>query len=115
MKIFDLEKTCSTFGDTPALIQQQSISYNQYLQVINSTTQKLKSHNILPNERVAVYSQNTIYYPVILLALIKIGAIAVPLSDRLPVNKIEEILMKISESKEELKKISEIRESGEKL
>lgn len=96
MKIFNIDKIISNFGDYPALIQQQSISYNKYLDLINGTIQELKSHNIHAKDRIAIYSQNTIYHPIIVLALIKLGAIAVPVNTLIPANKIEEMLASVN-------------------
>ncbi len=71
-----------------ALISNHTqIAYSEYIDLIIKTAENLKQASIGPNDRVAIVSSNNIEFSVLLMALFKAGAIAVPISYQSPQKK----------------------------
>ena len=62
------------------------------LKQIQSTSEKLIAADIKPADRIAILSQNSPQCVSLILSIWKIGAVAVPLSTRLPIDKLNSIL-----------------------
>jgi len=97
MKEFYLNKYLQQFSTNTALIHDQhKISYRTFNELINRTSQVLNKHSILPGEKIALYGDASFSTPVVLLAILYLGAVAVPVSNRFPVNTIKEMLSSIN-------------------
>ena len=83
-----------------ALISNNTqIAYSEYIDLIIKTAENLKQAGIGPNDRVAIVGSNNIEFSVLLMALFKAGAIAVPISYQSPQKQIFKNLNKINCSK----------------
>ena len=83
-----------------ALISNNTqIAYSEYIDLIIKTAENLKQAGIVPNDRVAIVSSNNIELSVLLMALFKAGAIAIPISYQYPQKQIFKNLKKINCSK----------------
>jgi O-succinylbenzoic acid--CoA ligase len=65
------------------------ISYLQLNQYVNATIRALKERDIRPGYRVALLSDNSIEMVIVLLGLWRLGAVAVPLNPKLPLESIK--------------------------
>ena len=80
-------------GDEIALISSnREITYKEFNHLVNKATQWLADNNIKKNDRVAILLHNPIEFPILLLALFRIGAVAVPMNYRLPEQSNIELL-----------------------
>jgi len=62
---------------------------------IDKTAEKLLQAGIAPGDRIAVLSENSPRYAAVVMGCWKIGAVAVPISTRYPVSKINAVLENI--------------------
>ena len=96
-KGFDFRKAVSSFSDSPALItENQVIDYADYFRQTSLTTQNLIKSGFKTGDRIAILSQNSIEYIILIMAIIKIKAVAVPLNTRFPMNQIMNLLSGIN-------------------
>jgi O-succinylbenzoic acid--CoA ligase len=78
---------------------EHSLTYSSYFAAIWDAAYKLQNRGIFSGDRVAILSENQIAYPIIFFALIKLGAVAVPINTRFPEAQILDSLAKIDCSK----------------
>ena len=84
-------------GKAIALINSdREITYSEFNELVTKAIPWFVDHDIKKNDRVAILSENRIEIPILLMALIRIGAVAVPINFRLPDISIAEILNQIS-------------------
>ncbi len=84
-------------ADAPALISSNKvIRYREYGKIVASTAERLKQIEIRKGDRIAIVSRNRLEYPILLLALFRIGVIAVPISHRFPAKQIDSLLRNIN-------------------
>ncbi len=95
-----LSEAARRYKSLPAVItDDRIISYGQYDQLVASAASRLKNVGVTPGERVAIVSPITIDFPILLMALFRIGAVACPISPRLPQQTVGEYIKKIRCSK----------------
>jgi len=95
-----LSEAARRYKDLPALITNNNIiSYDQYDRLVASAAYRLKNTGVTPGERVAIVSPITIEFPIFLMALFRIGAVACPISLRLPQQTVAEYIKRIRCSK----------------
>ena len=83
-------------GDRLAIIlADKTISYAQYHGLVAATARRLQKFGIKPGQRVAVQSDNSCDYVILLMALLKAGAVACPVSPRYPEARTEGILRQL--------------------
>lgn len=88
-QIFDLQKTFSILSDFPAFITENKIvNYEDYFNQSSIVAHRLKQKGFKAGDRIAILSKNSVEYAILLLAIYRIGAIAVPLNTRYPSNQI---------------------------
>ncbi len=73
---------------------EHSLTYSEYFAAIWDAAYKLQNRGIFAGDRVAILSENQTAYPIIFFALIKLGAVAVPINTRFPEAQILESLAK---------------------
>lgn len=96
-KILDLHKTVSFLADSPAFITDNKIlNYADYFHLTSNTAQNLKTRGFKAGDRIAILSKNSIEYVILLMAIIRMKAVAVPLSIRYPINQIIDLLFDIN-------------------
>jgi len=95
-----LSEAARRYKDLPAVItDDRIISYGQYDRLVESAAYRLKDTGVTPGERVVIVSPNFIEFPILLMALFRIGAIACPVSPRLPHQMVAEYIKRIRCSK----------------
>lgn len=86
--------------DLPALISdKQTITYGEYDQLVTATAAKLKRRGVAAGERVAIVLPKRIEYPILLMALFRIGAVACPISRHLPEQTVAEYMERTGSSR----------------
>ena len=73
---------------------EHSLTYSSYFAAIWDAAYKLQNRGIFSGDRVAILSENQTAYPLIFFALIKLGAVAVPMNTRFPESQILDSLAK---------------------
>ncbi len=91
-----LNSAAERYENLPALIAgDRVISYGEYERVVGSTAVRLKRMRVAKGSRVAIISNNRWEYPVLLFALLRLGAVACPANPRFPEESILTLLRKI--------------------
>ena len=91
-----LNSAAERYENLPALIAgDRVISYGEYERVVGSTAVRLKRMRVAKGRRVAIISNNRWEYPVLLFALMRLGAVACPANPRFPEESILTLLRKI--------------------
>ncbi|NTW49146.1 MAG: o-succinylbenzoate--CoA ligase [Chlorobiales bacterium] len=89
MNGFFLYETAQKHPDAPALFSSQGvISYSRFAEQVERAAYRLSSADIKSGERVALLGQNSPGYVVALMALLRLGAVAVPLNFRVPPDEL---------------------------
>ncbi len=95
-----LRDAAQRYKDLPAVITEgRVIDYGQYDQIVGTAGHRLTDTGATPGERVAVVSPNSVDSLIFLMALFRIGAVACPISPRLPRQTAAEYVRKIGCSK----------------
>ena len=77
----------------PALLREGlTLSYSEYDQVVQAAMAKLEKVGISEGDRVGIFLQTDWYYPVLFMALLRLGAVACPLSTRVPKEQLKQAL-----------------------
>jgi O-succinylbenzoic acid--CoA ligase len=93
---FLLDSAAECFKNSPALIAGTAeLNYNEYKAKVEETSERLSVIGIQGPKKIAVLSENTLEYVVLIMALIRNGAIVTPLSTYLTKNQISEYLHNI--------------------
>jgi O-succinylbenzoic acid--CoA ligase len=93
---FVLENASTIFAKNSALVSDKTaIDYECYNQVSKITANLIKSASFRQGDRVAICDYNSIEYCIFLMALLRIGIIAIPICTRLPQKIIIESLERI--------------------
>ncbi len=80
-------------ADFPALITADlAVSYQEYDRMVRGVASGLTGHGVRESDRVALLGDSSVDYIVTLMALLKIKAVACPLSDRLPHDTIKKLV-----------------------
>jgi amino acid adenylation domain-containing protein len=91
IKLFkeQVEKTPST---TAVIYKDTKLTYQELNQISNRTAESLiKEYNIKPNDRVAFMLDRALT-PIVILAILKVGATFIPINSSLPKDKVDYIL-----------------------
>ncbi len=92
-----LDEAAEIYREQPALIcSDRVISYQEYRNLVSTTAQKLKELGVEEGERVAILLPNDWRYVIIMMALLRIRAIACPLNNRAPPQGLRTLLDKIA-------------------
>ncbi len=73
----------------------RSLSYRQYHRYVGVTAHRLKDAGISSGERVGILLPNDINFPILFMALLRIGAVACPINRRFPHDMVAAYLKKI--------------------
>ena len=87
------------FGDSPALIDStHTVTYLQFDQLVAQSAYRLTDLGIAKETRVGILLPNTIEQIALLMALIRLGVVACPISTRLPHQAVAGCLKKVDAS-----------------
>jgi o-succinylbenzoate---CoA ligase len=80
-----LAQAAARWPDRPALCDDtRTITYQQYHRVVSNLAAQLRNMGVEPGAQVAILQDNRIEYPILIMALIRLGAVPCPLNRRLP-------------------------------
>ncbi|MCP4220162.1 MAG: AMP-binding protein [bacterium] len=82
-------------GESALVVSGNSLTYSQVNQSVGRAVAFLEARGIGKNTRVALVTANTVEAIVLLTALWRLGALAVPLNFRFPVASVEEIIKRL--------------------
>jgi amino acid adenylation domain-containing protein len=86
-------KRAAQTPDAPAAIHEESsLSYRELDERSNQLARHLEHAGVRPGDRVAVYLQRSLTVPVSLLAILKAGAVCLPLDTKYPLDRLRYIL-----------------------
>jgi len=110
--VFALSMICKKYALQTALWDgNNNITYREFHDLIVKAATGLKKVGIKKGDRVALLVENSVYLPLLLFALVSLGAVAVPVNFRFPPKQINEMLHSINcrrilVSKKYIRKIS---------
>lgn len=84
------------FGDSPAVISiSETISFGQLDTRVSQVANRLKELGVGAGSRVGILLPNSAEQIIVILALIRVGAVACPINARLPKSAVESCLKKV--------------------
>ncbi len=84
-----LSTTAKRYSSIPAIISAKlEINYSQLENLVNMTAVNLKARKIKKGARVAILGVNSPEYCILILAILRMGAVACPINHRLPEKSI---------------------------
>ncbi len=87
------------FADTPALVDHlQLLTYREYDTRVGQTAQRLRDAGITAGRRVGIVLPNSVDQVILLMALIRLRAVACPISTRLPQAGVDACLRRVDAS-----------------
>jgi len=91
-----LREAAEISGRQPALVREGlSLSYAEYDALVAMTAARMRAADFRKGERVGLFLQNDWMYPVLLMALLRLGAVACPLNIRWPRQQLRSALRSI--------------------
>ncbi len=84
-----LDESANRFPDRPAFLYPEKLSYKQFEDRVNSLANSLRDLGIKKNDRVALYSPNSINWEIAFFGLEKAGAILVPMNPQFKESEVE--------------------------
>lgn len=91
-----LAKAADQFGSRPALIDDnRTITYQQYHRMADSFAGQLIGAGLHQGKPVAILAQSCLEYPILLMAIIRAGALAFPLNQSFPADYMVGIMNRI--------------------
>lgn len=80
-----LAEAAGRFGNRPALVDsRRSLTYSEYHDNVVHVSVQLRKLGVRSGARVGILLENRIEYPILIMALIRIGAVGCPLNRRMP-------------------------------
>ena len=89
-----IDSSAERFGDSPAIgmAMQEPYTYRNFHRRILALATKLQKEGIVKGDRVAILAENSDYWGMAYLAIVRLGAIAVPILPDLPESDVHHIL-----------------------
>jgi len=96
-QVFPLTTAAQKFAQTPALITPtHTLTYKQYHSLVTVTARHLQAAGVKAGDHLAIAGPHCSEYLLLLMALLRIGAVAVPVSTRWPRQQIASQLKDIN-------------------
>jgi o-succinylbenzoate---CoA ligase len=97
MQPLSLSRTCLKNSTRIAIIyKDRSYTFQEYHDLISRSAQWLKKAGIKKGDRVAILSENSLQVPLMMFGLFTLGAIAVPVNFRIPLQQMHSMLLSIN-------------------
>jgi long-chain acyl-CoA synthetase len=89
-----IKRSAELYKDQPALafVGETPITYGQFYQKINEVSQLLEEQGVNPGDKIAILSESMPNWGIVYFAIIKLGAIAVPILPDFHPNQIRHII-----------------------
>lgn len=111
-----IDSSCSKFADLPAIgmAMEEPLTYAQFYQRILALAARLQRDGVKKGDHVAIISENSHYWGIAYLAIVRLGAIAVPILPDLPESDVHHILNEMQVkmlfiTQKQIEKIYELR------
>ncbi len=83
------------FNSLALITEKEQLSYKEYIRFILACSKELKELGVGKEKKVAIVSENSAKYVLIILSILNLGAICVPINIRWPDAQIERVLKEI--------------------
>ncbi len=112
-----IDSSCAKYKDTPAIgmAMEKPLSYGEFLESIFALAVRLQSDGVGKGDHIAILGENSQNWGITYLAIVRLGAIAVPILPDLPESDVHHILneMKVKAlfiTQKQIEKIYELRQ-----
>ncbi len=112
-----IDSSCAKYKDSPAIgmAMEKPLSYGEFLERIIALAARLQNEGMGKGNRIAILSENSQNWGIAYLAIVRLGAIAVPILPDLPESDVHHILneMQIKAlfiTQKQIEKIYELRQ-----
>ncbi len=111
-----IDSSCSKYKDKPAIgmAMEEPLTYGQFLESIFAVATRLQSEGIGKGDHIAILSENSHKWGIAYLAIVRLGAIAVPILPDMPESDVHHILNEMQVkalfiTQKQIEKIYELR------
>jgi long-chain acyl-CoA synthetase len=111
-----IDSSCSKYKDTPAIgmAMETPLTYGEFYEQIRALAFRMQSEGIRKGDPVAILAENSHNWGIVYLAIVRIGAVAVPILPDLPESDVHHIIneMRIKglfTTQKQIEKIYELR------
>ncbi len=111
-----IDSSCSKYKDTPAIgmAMEEPLSYGDFHERILALATRLQNEGIAKGDRLAILGENSHNWGIAYLAIVRLGAIAVPILPDLPESDVHHILNEMQikvlfTTQKQIEKIYELR------
>ncbi|TKB23789.1 long-chain fatty acid--CoA ligase [Desulfopila sp. IMCC35006] len=112
-----IDSSCAKYKDNPAIgmAMEKPLSYGEFLESIFAIAARLQKNGIGKGDHVAILSENSQNWGIAYLAIVRLGAIAVPILPDLPESDVHHILNEMQVkalfiTQKQIEKIYELRQ-----
>lgn len=112
-----IDSSCAKYKNTPAIgmAMEEPLTYDEFLEAIFAVAARLQKEGARKGDRVAILSENSHTWGIAYLAIVRIGAIAVPILPDLPESDVHHILNEMQVkalfiTQKQIEKIYELRQ-----
>ena len=111
-----IDSSCSKYADMPAIgmAMEEPLTYSQLYQRILALAARMQRDGVKKGDHVAILSENSHYWGIAYLAIVRLGAVAVPILPDLPESDVHHILNEMHvkvlfTTQKQIEKIYELR------
>ncbi len=111
-----IDSSCSRYKDQPAIgmAMEEPLSYGDFLERILALATRLQKKGVTKGDRLAILGENSHNWGIAYLAIVRLGAIAVPILPDLPERDVHHILNEMQvkalfTTQKQIEKIYELR------
>lgn len=111
-----IDSSCSKYKNNPAIgmAMKEPITYGDFLESILAVAARLQDEGIVKGDRIAILAENSPNWGMAYLAIVRLGAIAVPILPDLPESDVHHILNEMQVkalfiTQKQIEKIYELR------
>ncbi len=111
-----IDASCAKYKDKPAIgmAMEEPLTYGEFLESILAVATRLQSEGIVKGDHIAILSENSHNWGIAYLAIVRLGAIAVPILPDLPESDVHHIINEMQVkalfiTQKQIEKIYELR------
>jgi long-chain acyl-CoA synthetase len=111
-----IDSSYSKYKDSPAIgmAMEEPLSYSEFHERIFALAARLQSEGIVKGDRIAILGENSHHWGITYLAIVRLGAVAIPILPDLPESDVHHILNEIQvkalfTTQKQIEKIYELR------
>ena len=111
-----IDSSCSKYKNNPAIgmAMEEPLTYGEFHESIFAVATRLQSEGIVKGDHIAILSENSHNWGIAYLAIVRLGAIAVPILPDMPESDVHHILNEMQvktlfTTQKQIEKIYELR------